>query len=380
LVKNPVGYDPTNFPDRARSRRNVVLQRMAQLDIIPQKRADKLSNRKLGLDRQPAANGCVNSPAPFFCDYVYRYLVEDKALGKTKEERRDLLRSGGLTIRTTIDLDFQKAADESVRRRVFPTDEAIGGLAMVEPRTGDVKALAQSRPMGPNKKAGQTFLNYVVPKSLGDSNGFQGGSTFKVFVLATALNQGKVSMTQSINSPKSMTLQERDYEDCDGDPYGYGSFQMNNSTPSGAMNMDTGTRDSVNAYFLQLAQSTGLCEPYELAQKMGIELTNPEGKEPGGGMPERVPTFVLGIADTSPLEVAEAYATFGGRGLHCASRPVTAIEDAAGNVLKEYPKDCTQVLPGAVADAVNDVLRGVQEPGGFGYSRGLALPQQSAGK
>ena len=77
-----------------------------------------------------------------------------------------------------------------MRDRVNPTDLAIGGMAMVVPGTGEVKALAQSRPMGNNVKAGQTYLNYVVPKEYGDANGFQGGSTFKVFILASALKQG----------------------------------------------------------------------------------------------------------------------------------------------------------------------------------------------
>ena len=60
---------------------------------------------------------------------------------------------------------------------------------MVEPGTGNVRALAQSRPMGRDKKLGQTYLNYVVPQRYGDSAGFQAGSTFKAFVLATALSR-----------------------------------------------------------------------------------------------------------------------------------------------------------------------------------------------
>src|SRR5690606_38726678 len=80
LVKNPVGYDPGNFPDRARARRDIVLDRMAQLDVIEKAKAEKLKKQKLGLKIQPAANGCVNSPAAFFCDYVYRYLMEDEGL------------------------------------------------------------------------------------------------------------------------------------------------------------------------------------------------------------------------------------------------------------------------------------------------------------
>ena len=61
---------------------------------------------------------------------------------------------------------------------------------MVQPGSGDVLAISQSRPMGRNSKKGETFLNYVVDSKYGDSNGFQGGSTFKVFVLAAALEQG----------------------------------------------------------------------------------------------------------------------------------------------------------------------------------------------
>jgi membrane peptidoglycan carboxypeptidase len=377
LVKNPVGYDPTEYPERALARRNVVLDRMAELNVITREKAEKVKAKKLGLNVQSASNGCVNSPAPFFCDYVYNYLLEDRALGETKAERKRLLRSGGLTIRTSIDLNYQQAADASVSSHVYPTDQAIGGLAMVEPRTGNVKALSQSRPMGGKKNEGQTYLNYVVPEKYGDSKGFQAGSTFKAFVLAAALKQGKISMTQTFNSPETMTFRREDFLDCDGQPYDYGDWTVGNSTTSGAKNMYTGTRESVNTFYVQLIRETGLCEPYNLAKKMGIQLDNPEGG-PGGVGAERVASFTLGIPSTSPLEMAEAYATFAGRGLHCDSRPVTAIEDAQGNLLKSYPEKCQQVFPGAVADAVNDVLRGVMEPGGFGQN--IAPPQVSAGK
>ena len=68
---------------------------------------------------------------------------------------------------------------------------------MVQPGTGDVKAISQSRPMGRDAKAGQTYLNYVVPQKYGDSNGFQPGSTFKAFVLAAAIQQG-IPLTENI--------------------------------------------------------------------------------------------------------------------------------------------------------------------------------------
>ena len=93
---------------------------------------------------------------------------------------------------------------------------------------------------------------------------------------------------------------------------------------------------------------------------------------------DMIPSFTLGSALVSPLEMAEAYATFAARGMHCDAHPVTRILDRHGKPLPITQPRCEQVIPKKVADAVNDVLRGVLEPGGFG--EGLALNQPSAGK
>jgi membrane peptidoglycan carboxypeptidase len=153
LVKNPVGYDPTNNPGKALSRRNTVLERMAELHVITVNQAKAEASKPIGLKITSNRNGCMFSRAPFFCDYVMSYLLTDPALGATKEARKSLLESGGLTVQTTLDLRFQQAADDAVARYVYPTDNAIGGLAMVEPGTGEVRAIAQSRPMSPRRTA-----------------------------------------------------------------------------------------------------------------------------------------------------------------------------------------------------------------------------------
>lgn len=371
LVKNPTGYDPTNAPDKARGRRNVVLARMADLNVISDKQAARAAKTKLGLDTQPTPNGCVNSRAPFFCDYVVSYLMQDKRLGKTPSARKKLLYSGGLTIRTTIDLRYQEAADRSVGSHVYPQDNAIGALAMVEPGTGEVKALAQSRPMGGDVKAGQTYLNYTVPDRYGKANGFQPGSTFKAFVLASAIEQG-IPLTTQINAPSPISVQQSSFRVCGGKPYGSSeTWEPENSTGSGSFNLYTGTQQSVNTFFVQLELATGICRPYRLAQRMGIELTDPDR--------ELVPTFTLGVADVSPLEMSEAYATFAARGLHCDARPVTVILDTKGREVREYGPRCQQVIDPPVADAVNDILRGVQTTG-FGAQNGLDLTVASAAK
>jgi membrane peptidoglycan carboxypeptidase len=347
-----------------------VLDRMAELNVISEKKAERAKRKALGLKVEASPNGCVGSTAPFFCDYVLNYLHSDPALGETKADRRRLIRSAGLTIRTTLDPRFQRASDTATGEYVDPTDQAIGGLAMVEPRSGNVRALSQSRPMGKDKAKGETFLNYVVPQEYGDSAGFQAGSTFKAFVLAAAIKQ-KFPLRSSMTVPAKTTLPMGQFRTCGGPYTSSDSWTVGNYDDSGGnFDLYSGTQKSVNTFYARLTLITGICAPYQLAKKMGIRLTNPDR--------ERVPSFTLGVVDTSPLEMAEAYATFAGRGLHCEARPVTAIEDANGNKLKEYDKQCTQVLEEPEADAVNDILKGVMEPGGFGQY--ISTAQQDAGK
>jgi membrane peptidoglycan carboxypeptidase len=243
---------------------------------------------------------------------------------------------------------------------------------MVEPGTGAVRALAQSRPMGRNKKTGQTYLNYVVPQEYGDSNGFQAGSTFKLFVLASAIEYNGFPLHQQINAPAEKDIPESNYKGCPGDGNRVGVWQVHNSTTSGMKDAYSGTRESVNTFFAQLEEITGLCNPYKMAQSMGLQLTDPKH--------ERVPTFTLGVPSVSPLEMAGAYATVAARGLHCDSRPVSEILDSAGKPIKKYDKSCQQVMAQGTADGVNDILRGVQEPGGFGGDAGLGLSVPSAAK
>jgi membrane peptidoglycan carboxypeptidase len=376
MVKNPSGYDPTNFPDRTLERRDVVLDRMAELNAIPRDKAERTKEKDLGLDVQDVDNGCVNSRAPFFCDYVIEWLLQDPQYGDTVQERRNLLKNGGLTIKTTLSMPDQEASDNAVQAHVYAKDSAIGALAVLEPGTGNVLALAQSRPMGAKRNQGETYLNYVIPEELGHSKCCQAGSTFKAFTLAAALEKG-YPLTTSFQSNSPMTFNYDDYETCPGEPgFGYGTFEVPNSTTSGNKNMYSGTRESVNTYYMQLEQDTGVCAPYELAKAMGVSLTNPRGDKQGNGA-ELIPNFTLGVASASPLEMAEAYATFAARGLHCSARPVTQILDSAGNVVKDYPEQCQQVMQQQTADAVSDVLRGVIE-GGFASAQQLPVP--AAGK
>jgi membrane peptidoglycan carboxypeptidase len=369
LVKNPVGYDPTSNPAAAVTRRNVVLARMAQLHVIPEATATTLEAAKLDLKVKPARNGCLGTRAPFFCDYVRRYLLSDPSLGHTVEDRQQLLTNGGLTIRTSLDLRFQHAADQATTESVLPKDQAIGALAMVKPGTGAVLAISQSRPMGRDRTKGQTFLDYIVNSRYGDSGGFQAGSTFKLFVMAAALEQGLPAST-SFNSPAQVHIPQNEFADCNGPYPSTALWEPHNSTSNGYFNMYQGAQLSVNTYFAQLEKKTGLCAPFAMARSMGVELDHPRS--------ERVPAFTLGVADVSPLEMAGAYATVAARGKYCAPEPVTKILNSSGQVFKDYQPACRQVMKQDSADTINDILHGVMKPGGFGQL--LNIDKESAGK
>ncbi|MFT4009668.1 MAG: penicillin-binding protein [Nocardioidaceae bacterium] len=370
MVKNPTKYDPTNNPSEARDRRDVVLNRMAALNVITPERAQKVTARGLGLKVKRTQNGCVTamrSQGSWFCDYLRQYLLADKQLGKTVKAREQLLDTGGLTIYTTLDPRYQIAANKAVKAHVYARDNAIGGLAMVVPGTGEVRALAQSRPMGRDRKKGQTFLNYVVPKKYGDSNGFQAGSTFKVFVLAAAIEQG-IPLRTKIKSPQEYVVKGSSLHDCPGEGGGFSDWHVENSTGQGTFDMYTGMQQSVNTFFAQLEVRTGLCEPITLANEMQV------------GVPrdDRVGPFTLGVTDTNPLTMASVYATWAARGVFCAPRPVNQIVDASGHTLRDYPDKCKQVVKSSTADAMNDIMAGVMAPGGFGQY--LNPGQPSAGK
>ncbi|HZG97591.1 MAG TPA: transglycosylase domain-containing protein [Nocardioidaceae bacterium] len=368
IVKNPTEYNPADNPSTALDRRNVVLARMAELDIITKRRANELAAQGLGLNISSDSNGCLSTVGPFFCSYVRSWLLTQPALGDSKSVRAEAVDTGGLVIRTTLRASFQRAADAAVTARVNPTDQAIGGMAMVEPGTGEVRALSQSRPMGDDKDAGQTYLNYTVPSTYGNANGFQAGSTFKVFTAATALQEG-ISPFRNYYSPPSLTMQQGSYRDCAGNyPL---DWPVGNSTTSGTKNMYTGLSESVNTYFAQLESDAGLCETVSMARSLGIEAP-PE---------DEVGPFTLGVTDTNPLVMASAYATFAARGTYCEPYPVTSVETADGEEVATFEPQCERKMDKSVADRLNDILTLVQQPGGVGYDNGdTGLPVPSAAK
>ncbi|PSL05355.1 membrane peptidoglycan carboxypeptidase [Haloactinopolyspora alba] len=381
LVQRPYAYDPTRDPEAAQARRNTVLNRMADTGRITEKQAASARKQGLGLDVRPSSDGCTNAWAGYFCDYVAHEIRTMEELGGTPEQRQMMLERGGLRIQTTLNRQVQEAADEAVSDKVAPTDSMIGSIATVEPGTGHIRAIANSRKYGV-KGEGVSNINYAVDQNMGGGIGIQPGSTFKVYVLAAAINQG-IPLDTTINSPDSISIPEDEFTTCDGEYRSTGTWSPENWTglEPGNYNLRTGTEMSVNTFFAQLELRTGICEPATIAEKTGMTRAN-AGENGVGEALEQVPSFTLGVNEVSPLSMAESYATFANRGVHCPATAIEKITDSEGNVLVDNtdPK-CERVLEQPVADAVASVLEGVMHnPGATGNDMQLDDGRVAGGK
>jgi len=375
-VQNPTLTDPSRgkeYRDRLLARRNVVLDVMYRRGKITQAEWAAARKKKLGYKGYDISGGCERSKYPYFCLYVQHEILNNKAFGKTVKERRELLTRGGLTIRTTIDPRMQRAAEQAIRQYVKASDKPVAAEALIEPGTGKIKAMAASRKFGNNKKKNESNYNLVADAAHGGGVGFQAGSTFKVFTLATALEKG---MRFGDGFEVGGTYQAASYgtfRNCKGERVGDPNHVVHNASGEGGggfKNLQTGTWGSVNTFFMKLQERVGLCNVVKMAKRLGIKRA--DGKKLG-----EYETFTLGINEMDPVTVASAYATFGARGKYCKPMAITSVTFRNGKTI-EFEPDCKQVLEAEVADAVNHILSGVFTKGTMSGVGGIG--RDAAGK
>lgn len=375
IVQSPSLFNPLMHPEQSKHRRAVVLARMLGQGYITREQARaaaSIPTEKL-LNVTPFENGCPISSHPFFCDYVLQSLRTDPVFGPDAATRDQLLRNGGLVIRTTLDLRAQEAADRTVKSYIPPKDPSrkAAALTMVRPGTGEIMAMAQNRAWG-TKGRGKTAVNYNVGRAHNGIIGLQAGSTFKAFVLAAALHQ-RMNPYQGISAPAVNTFSG--FVNCDTSVH-FPAYTVHNSSAkeNGTFTMFSGAADSVNTFFMALEQKAGLCQSAEMATALGIKG--------GDERPvEVVPSFTLGTSLVTPLAMANAYATFAAHGLYCVPRAVIEVTTENGASLVKPAPQCEQVLDRPTADGVTKILRGVISgpfPGRTGGALGIG--RDAAGK
>jgi membrane peptidoglycan carboxypeptidase len=372
LVKAPSAYDPAQNPAAALERRNYVIDRMTEIQYLSPELADQVKQIPIELRLTDPPNDCISvNPAHndwgFFCDMLKNWWRKQDAFGKTPQQREENLRRGGYNIVTSLDPNMQAIAMDQVTSNERMGSSYALGLVAVQPGTGRIQAAAINRNYsldqsgnGPHssyasREAGavSSYPNTVAPLlGGGGMPGYQAGSTFKFFTLVAALDIG-LPLNTAINSP--MTIQSQYPSDGPGSCGGRWCPHNASAAMTGVQTMWSGFGMSVNTYFVQLEQIIGAERAVRMAEKLGLTwhtdidrlMASPE-KANGWG------AFTLGVADTTPLEMANAYATIAADGVFCQATPVLSITDSQGQPVAAGKPACNQAVRPEVARGAVD--------------------------
>jgi len=338
LPQAPSEYNPFLDPKAALKRRNEVLLVMNEQGYINGDEYREAKTRGLGLN--PGDKYQVIKD-PFLFDLVQNELIEEYGI--------NTVRQGGLKAYTTIDPDLQAKAEYAVENYCsvcYPEGGPAAGLASVDPKTGAIVALASTEGY-----ADESQFNYAWQAHR------QPGSSFKTFVLTTAVKQGidPASTYYDGTSPKTLEIP------------GGGTWTVNNSEGEGGgtYNLESATWDSVNVVFAQLDLDVGSEAVTETAKEMGIE--SPLQSVPAEG----IGGLAIGV---TPLEMADAYATLASGGIHhdptAVSKVVFPGEIGEPGKVDDFEKDSGErVLTPGQAYEVTRILEGVITQGtGAGYT------------
>jgi penicillin-binding protein 1A len=271
IPADPSRFDPVTNPKTARARRLEVLKAMlaqseiSELDLL---RADRTPLPRAEDVQLPGIQG----PAPYFVNYVKQQLI-------SKYGTRHVF-GGGLNVLTTIDLRLQKLARRAIESVLREPKGPSAALVAVRPRTGEILAMYG----GDNFR--QSQFNLAVQGER------QPGSSFKPFVLATALKQGIAPATTFESRPVSIFMGDR-----------YWPVHNYENAYLGTADLVTATIESDNSVYAQLTRLVGPANVARTARLLGVTR-------------RLNPYFAIGLgADpVSPLEMARAFSTFANEG------------------------------------------------------------------
>jgi membrane peptidoglycan carboxypeptidase len=381
LVQAPSAYDPAGADAQAATtRRDYVIDRMVELQYLTAADATAAHATPIALKLTEPPNDCLDTQPGlgFFCSMLRTWWSSQPAFGATANERLDKLRRGGYNIVTSLDPRIQGIAQQQILKREATRSPYALGQVAIEPGTGRIRAMAVNRVYsldrasnGPHsdprqrKRLRGNYPNTVNPLlGGGDMAGYQAGSTFKMFTLLAALEQG-LPLSTAIYAPKTYRSKYKTGRSSPahcGDDFWCPSNASDSMT--GRQTMWSGFGKSVNTYFVQLEQRVGADSAVRMAERLGLrwrtgidKLQASPAKARGWG------AFTLGVADTTPLEMAGAFATVAADGVHCEPIPVTSITDVDGNpavddkgVEVAKPR-CSQVVSADVARGAVDAAR-----------------------
>ncbi|MDR0346931.1 MAG: PBP1A family penicillin-binding protein [Coriobacteriales bacterium] len=361
IPQSPTYNNPVEYPDNARRRRNIVLDRMYVNGHLTEQELEEYKASDLNLNvRNVSMDGIYLQP--YFTSYVREELSRMQREGKIGK-----VFGGGLTIYTTIDLSMQAYAEEICATKEQELIESSNdsdievGLTCVDPNNGYIKVM----------RAGKDY--YADQWSTAWQMKNQAGSTFKVFGLVTAIEQGYSPSTEV--SGKALTLN-----------YGGGQVwkpENYQGQEMGIMSLAQATWSSSNLAYARVAREVGADAIQETAIRMGIKsvdpqyATSPAEKTDLEGVG---PSIVLGAYGVNTMEMASAFGVLATGGVRHEPTSITKIVNYEGTVIYDHESNAegVRVLTPEVAFATNQVLKGVVT-GGTATSARLGW-QVAAGK
>jgi len=321
LPQAPSEYNPFLNPKAALHRRNEVLQAMREQRYLNQSDYEQALQSGLGMDR---GYKYETIREPYFFDYVTQQLIDRYGV--------NTVRNGGLKVYTTINPTLQAAARQAIANHPFSGPSSA--LVSIDPSNGHIVAMASSQ----SYSAGDQF-------NLAAFGHRQPGSSFKPYVLTAAIRQGMNPDTTYYNgkSPVTLTLD-------DGT-----TWTVNNAEPGGGtMSVREATVNSVNAIYAQLDLDTGPDNVRQTAYDLGI-TTHLDGYPAEG-----IGGLRIGV---TPLEMANAYATFADGGIQNTPTAISKVVFPDGDADVPEEGERTRTISDGIAYEVTDVLKGVIESG-----------------
>jgi len=292
LPQAPSAYDPFHRPAAALARRDLVLRAMLQYGYItPAEYRHARAQRKLGL--RPGKL-YTRIKEPYFFSYV-----RDKLIA---EYGANTVRSGGLRVYTTIDPRLQRAAARAIRNTLYLRNDPAAAVVSISPYTGAIRAMTAVTP----GRTGNQF-NLVAQARR------QPGSTFKVFVLTAAINEGM--------NPDSTYYTSAPFHYQPDSSAPAWDVQTYDHSYAGSISVASATLRSDNTVYAQLTLDVGPDKVAAMAHRLGVKSHL-----------DVVPAMGLGADAISPLEEASAYATIAAGGIYSKPMAIREVRLASGKV------------------------------------------------
>ena len=344
IVRSPHGYSPSLAPERAQSRRNLVLRMMRDTGRLPEAEYRAAIDRPLRAAGSQAALAANSSS----CGRYYQEEVRRQLVARFGGQQ---VLKGGLRVHTGYDPAMQCAAEQSIADRIAKiakgrkaARDLEGSLVALDPSSGEVRALVGGRDFGAT-----SFIRATQARR-------QPGSAFKPIIYAAALERGlsPASVIEHLDEP-IMT---------DSGPWlPGGEHEQPEYTLRAALKI------SSNRAAAQLLQKVGYSQATYYAQRLGIESELPP-----------VASLALGTGGVTLLELTSAYAVFANQGFHVSPHLVTRVEDSNGRgIWGEVPSRHQAVTP-ATAYLMTSMLADVVNSGTATTARAAGFKLPAAGK